>query len=71
MTDYNNATDGDLLIAWALSNAAIRWNVADYADAARRIADALATRVIAKSRFGSVLLPAVKGLVLRSSATAR
>ena len=61
VTDYNNATDGDLLIAWALSNAAIRWNVADYADAARRIADALATQVIANSRFGSVLLPAVKG----------
>jgi endoglucanase len=61
VTDYNNATDGDLLIAWALSNAATRWNVADYADAARRIAEALATEVIAPSRFGSILLPAAKG----------
>ena len=61
VTDYNNATDGDLLIAWALSNAAIRWKVADYADAARRMADALATQVVAPSRFGSILLPAAKG----------
>jgi endoglucanase len=61
VTDYNNATDGDLLIAWALSNAATRWKVADYADAARRIADALATQVIAPSRFGLILLPAAKG----------
>jgi endoglucanase len=61
VTDYNNATDGDLLIAWALSSAATRWKVADYADAARHIADALATQVIAPSRFGSILLPAAKG----------
>jgi endoglucanase len=61
VTDYNNATDADLVIAWALSNAAIRWNVADYADTARRIADAIATEVVAPSRFGSILLPAVNG----------
>jgi len=59
--DDNTATDGDLLIAWALSNAATRWNVADYADAALRIADALATEVVAPSQFGPILLPAVKG----------
>jgi endoglucanase len=61
VTDYNNATDADLVIAWALSNAATRWNIAEYADTARRIADALATEVIAPSRFGSILLPAAKG----------
>jgi hypothetical protein len=57
--DYNNATDGDLLIVWALSKAAARWNVTD--DMARRIADALATEVVARSRFGLILLPAAKG----------
>ena len=61
VSDYNNATDGDLLIAWALSNAAIRWNIADYTDTARQIADALATEVVAQSRFGPILLPAAKG----------
>jgi endoglucanase len=61
VTDYNNATDGDLVIAWALSNAAVRWNIADYADTARRIADAVATEVVVSSRFGSILLPAAKG----------
>jgi endoglucanase len=61
VSDYNNATDADLLIAWALSDAAIRWNIADYAGTARRIADALATEVVAPSRFGAILLPAVKG----------
>jgi endoglucanase len=61
VTDYNNATDADLLIAWALSEAAIRWNSADYADRARHIADALATEVVVSSRFGAILLPAAKG----------
>jgi endoglucanase len=61
VTDYNNATDADLVIAWALSNAATRWNIAEYADTARHIADALATEVVAPSRFGSILLPASRG----------
>jgi endoglucanase len=61
VTDYNNATDADLVIAWALSSAAVRWTIQDYADTARRIADALATEVVAPSRFGSILLPAVRG----------
>ena len=61
VTDYNNATDADLLIAWALSEAAIRWNSADYAGRARDIVDALAMAVIASSRFGAILLPAAKG----------
>jgi endoglucanase len=60
VTDHNNTTDGDLLIAWALSNAAARWNVSEYADTARHIADALATQLVVPSRFGWILLPAVK-----------
>jgi endoglucanase len=35
--DYNNASDGDALIAWALSKAADRWGEADYREAALRI----------------------------------
>ncbi len=36
--DYNNASDGDLAICWALMSAARKWNRPDYAEQAARIA---------------------------------
>jgi endoglucanase len=60
VADRNNATDGDLLIAWALAEAGARWDP-EYTDAARNIADAVATRAAIPNRFGPVLLPGVQG----------
>lgn len=61
VTDANNASDGDLLIAWALTEAADKWNVPAYAARARQIAGAIAAKLVTPSRFGPVLMPARKG----------
>src|ERR1700694_11292 len=62
VADHNNATDGDLLIAWALAEASDRWHVSEYRRSASRIVEALAANVVISSRFGSVLLPALTGV---------
>ena len=57
--DNNNATDGDILVAWALAEAADLWNDADYATAGGRIATDIARFLIVDTAgAGSVLLPA-------------
>lgn len=62
VSDQNNATDGDLLIAWALMRAGKKWNMPAYTDAARAIAGAIAREaVIEAGANGKILLPAVKG----------
>ncbi len=61
VTDRNNATDGDLLIAWALAAAAKTWRSPEYKAAARRIALAVGKAATFKSRFGLTLLPAASG----------
>jgi endoglucanase len=61
-SDLNNATDGDLLIAWALMRAGQKWKEASYTEAARAIAGAITKEaVIDDGDNGKVLLPAVKG----------
>ncbi|WGR94613.1 glycosyl hydrolase family 8 [Bradyrhizobium sp. ISRA435] len=61
VTDRNNASDGDVLIAWALSEAADKWSVQHYGDASRRTVDAIAAKLVVNSRFGPVLLPGADG----------
>jgi endoglucanase len=61
VTDHNNATDGDLLIAWALTESSDKWHVPEYRKSARRIVEALAAQVVISSRFGPILLPAAMG----------
>ena len=56
ISDRNNATDGDLLIAWALSRAARTWRSADYRAASRRIALAV-SKLIDSSSTGAPTLP--------------
>jgi endoglucanase len=55
--DANNATDGDLYIAWALARAALRFENADYAAEARRIARAVRSYCVRDTRDGPVLVP--------------
>lgn len=60
--DLNNATDGDILVAWALAEAAEHWNDAAYRVAARRIAVEAARKTIALGgATGSLLMPASAG----------
>src|SRR5258705_8934151 len=61
VADRNNATDGDLLIAWALAEASDRWHVSEYRETARLIMEALAANVVISSAFGPILLPASTG----------
>ena len=61
VADLNNATDGDLLIAWALAEAGTRWRETAYLESARRIADAIMTVLIVPSRWGPVLMPGATG----------
>ncbi len=61
VADRNSATDGDLLIAWALAEAGAKWHVPAYTDAARGIADAVGSRAVIPSRFGPLLLPGAQG----------
>lgn len=60
-TDTNNASDGDLLIAYALALAGSAWNNQSYLEAAAKIADALLAHAIVKTGGRTVLLPGVEG----------
>ncbi|RMF70886.1 MAG: hypothetical protein D6738_15060 [Acidobacteria bacterium] len=63
ITDRNNATDGDLLAAWALVRAARRFGRPELLDAARALARAVRRTVVRASRHGPVLLPGAEGFV--------
>jgi endoglucanase len=59
--DNNNATDGDILIAWALLEAAERWNMPEYRTQALSIVDSIESKLI-RHQFGySLLLPGEYG----------
>ena len=60
VADRNNATDGDLLIAWALMRAARTWQVGAYATAARAILAAIRSHAVVTSDRGPLLLPGVE-----------
>jgi len=61
VTDRNNASDGDLLIAWALLRAGSRWQDPALTEAGRRIAAALRTGAVRRATHGTVLLPGRDG----------
>ncbi|WP_235919495.1 glycosyl hydrolase family 8 [Aureimonas psammosilenae] len=61
ITDRNNATDGDILIAWALYRAAKRWDRPKWRNEARAIVEAVMAKTTAPSAFGTVMLPGAQG----------
>jgi endoglucanase len=65
VTDTNNATDGDLFMAWALSEAGGKWNESNYTLAAQEFADAVARADVAPSPFGPILKPGAIGFDAR------
>src|SRR5579885_369047 len=48
VADVNNASDGDILIAWALLRASRRWNETDYGRMADRILGDIRRRLLVK-----------------------
>ncbi len=61
VTDRNNASDGDILIAWSLLRAAQRWKTESYTSAAIAIVKALTPAVVAEQAGMTVLLPGRDG----------
>lgn len=59
--DPNNATDGDLYIAWALARAGERWGDASLTDAARAIGQDILRLLTREVRGKLVLLPGISG----------
>ncbi|MAD69158.1 MAG: endoglucanase [Alcanivorax sp.] len=59
--DLNNASDGDLLIAWALHRAARKWRAPEYERQSRRLRGAIERHLIRDYAGYSVLLPARRG----------
>ncbi|WP_043239408.1 glycosyl hydrolase family 8 [Stutzerimonas azotifigens] len=61
VADRNNASDGDVLIAWALLRAAQRWQEPSYADASAAIRQAIAEQLLRTHAGYRVLLPGLVG----------
>ena len=62
VSDMNDASDGDLLVAWALSEAVEAWHDPSHRTAGRRVAVELGRKLILpKAAHGPLLLPAVAG----------
>lgn len=61
VTDTNNASDGDMLIAYALALAGTAWKRKDYIVAASRMAQALLAETVAQSDGRTLLMPGAEG----------
>ncbi len=61
VSDVNNASDGDILIAWGLIRAARHWNEPAYAQAARHILGDIRHKLLQRDRRRLVLLPGFDG----------
>jgi endoglucanase len=67
--DPNNATDGDLFVAWALWKAAFRWREPRYAALARLMAQDILNLLVVQAGARTVLLPGVFGFETASAVT--
>lgn len=61
VTDTNNATDGDILIAYALALAGAAWRQPEYIKAASLIAKGILNKTIVVSGGRTILLPGASG----------
>ena len=59
--DLNNASDGDLFIAWALARAYKKWNDPEYLSASLDISKTIRLKLIKESSGGAVILPGLQG----------
>lgn len=63
VADPNNATDGDIAIAWALAEAGRHWRNQDYAERSAAIRAAIAGHLILERYDRQLLLPGLNGFV--------
>jgi endoglucanase len=70
VADPNDASDGDILIAWALLRASRKWREPDYAEAAKRIVTHIRrTLIVGAPGHRTVLLPGADGFKSKNHAT--
>ncbi len=61
VSDKNNATDGDILIAYALAKAGAAWQDTRYTSAARKLAQAIGKSTFGREGSAIFLLPGAEG----------
>ncbi len=61
--DFNNASDGDIYIAWALLRAADRWNSPDYARMGLQLSQAISRHLLLEVQGRMLLLPGANGFM--------
>jgi len=61
VSDRNNASDGDVLIAWALLKAGNKWNVPAYLQASDRLQKAINDRNVITFAGRTIMLPGAQG----------
>ncbi|WP_114417618.1 glycosyl hydrolase family 8 [Marinospirillum perlucidum] len=69
ISDPNNASDAEILIAWALLRAADRWQVDEYREAADRIARAASDKLLLQHQGQLLLLPGELGFIQGEAVT--
>jgi endoglucanase len=67
VTDTNNATDGDLLIAWALLRASNQWKVPEYGRVSAEIRSAIIAKLAIRAGGRTLLSPGLTGFVFSDS----
>lgn len=67
--DWNNASDGDLLIAWALGLASEAWRAPSLLSEALAISQRIREGLIYQSSIGPLLLPGQQGFITRDPNT--
>jgi endoglucanase len=61
VVDKNNASDGDLLVAWSLLRAYEKWHTPAYLKSSRNIARDIREKLLRKTNHGLILLPGAEG----------
>jgi endoglucanase len=61
IADRNNASDGDLLVAWSLLRAYEKWNIPKYLEDSQKIAQDIRKKLLRKTAHGLILLPGIEG----------
>lgn len=61
ITDRNNASDGDLLVAWALLRAHNKWHKPEYLQSSQKIAKDIREKLLRRTTHGLILLPGLEG----------
>lgn len=67
ITDINNATDGDMLIAYGLALAGEAWDAADFTDRARTMVGTIGRSMIIELDGMPAILPGAEGFVERAA----